>query len=355
MTVEVLVGTVKGAFVLRSEDRKRWAVEGPLFKGWKVTAAARDARGRTFAGTASMVYGAAVQVSDDMQTWRQIEQGPSYPEEAKHKLNQVWTIVPGSGADDRYYLGVDDAGLFSSDDGGETWAPVPGLNEHSTRAAWYPGAGGLCAHRVVRDPGNPKRVWCGISAVGTFRSEDGGETWTPRNSGVQVVIEDKEHKEIGFCVHALVPDPDDANTIYQQNHRGMYRTRDAGDTWQSIQSGLPSTFGFPLAMDRKTKALFSVPLESDEYRMPVDGALRVYRSTDAGDSWEGLGEGLPGSHCHTGVLRHCLDVDALDPAGLYMGTTAGTVHVSADLGESWTTLPVTLPRILCVAVLRSGD
>jgi len=371
--VQAIVGTDKGAFLLRSDDsRSDWEIEGPLFKGWKVTASLRDQRGRFIVATASDVYGAAIHVSDDLKEWRQIENGPAWPKasssnggagsaagsgdseghsggdsgsEDGRKLNQIWTIVS---AGDRLYAGVDVAGLFASDDGGESWSPVDGLNEHETRAAWYPGAGGLCAHVILVDPHRPERVWCGISAVGVFRTDDGGATWQTKNDGIPVVIEDKTHKDVGRCVHGLVADPDDPDRIYRREHIGMFRSSDGGDSWERIENGLSSWFGFPIVMDRPTKTIFVIPLESDEYRLPPGGSLQVYRSRDGGDSWESASAGLPDRNAYTGVLRGAMDTDGF--GGVYFGTTSGTIHVSTNHGDSWTTLPAMLPRILSVRV-----
>lgn len=348
MGVVGIVGTAKGGFVMRSDaGRERWELEGPLFKGWKVTAAARDERGRTFLATASDVYGAAIHASDDLETWRQIEHGPAWPKGGERKLNQIWTLRAAPGG--RWFAGVDEAGLFVSEDGGEHWEPVEGLNEHPTRPKWFPGAGGLCAHALLVDPRDHDRIWCGISAVGVFRSDDGGRTWTPKNEGIPAPIEDETHKDIGRCVHGMVADPDDADTIYRREHVGMFRSHDGGEHWERVESGLPSWFGFPITMHRASKTLYVVPLESDEYRMPVEGRLAVYRSRDGGDSWEALGEGLPQSHAWTGVLRGALDCDQLDPCGLAFGTTGGRLYCSRDGGDSWSALPCELPRILHVS------
>ncbi len=349
MSVLVIVGTAKGGFALRSKDRKNWDIEGPFFKGWSVTAATRDPDGMFLIGAASYVYGPAIHTSRDLAEWRQVSNGPAYPTDGKYKLTQIWKLLVHDGV---YFAGVAEAGLFRSRDKGETWLPVDGLNEHRTREAWMPGNGGLCAHAILVDPKNPRRLWCGISAVGVFRSDDGGETWHAKNKGVPVILEDKNHADIGFCVHALEQDPDLANVIYRQDHVGMFRTRDGGDNWERIETGLPSGFGFPLVMDRRKKAIYIIPLESDEYRIPKDGKFRVYRSRNGGDSWEPLSNGLPEEKSFAGVLRGAMDADQLDPCGVYVGTTSGDLYASADGGESWSRVPARFPRIMCVAAFR---
>jgi len=347
MSVTLVIGTEKGGFVATADpSRRTWTVRGPLFKGWKVTASARTRDGEFLVATSSRVYGAAIHRSRDLVDFTQIEKGPAYAEGGERKLTQIWRLHADG---DRIYAGVDTAGLFASDDGGTSWQPLSGLNDHPTRDAWFPGAGGLCAHTILVDPKDPRRVWCGISAVGAWRSEDAGATWKPCNRGIRQVIEDEIHKEIGFCVHAMVADPDDADRIWRQDHTGMYRSTDGGDSWTRIENGLASWFGFPVALDPHTKALFAFPMESDEYRMPRDGAFRVYRSGDGGDSWHALGEGLPAHPVYAGVLRGALAVDGLDPCGVYLGSTAGGVYASPDGGDTWQALPCTLPRVLSVA------
>jgi photosystem II stability/assembly factor-like uncharacterized protein len=206
----------------------------------------------------------------------------------------------------------------------------------------------LCAHALLGDPRDERRLWCGISAVGVFRSEDGGSSWRAANSGVPVILEDKDHKDIGYCVHALVQDPNDASAIWRQDHRGMFYTGDGGEHWERIENGLPSSFGFPLAIDARGGSLFCVPLESDEYRTPIGGALTVYRSRDRGRSWHPCTRGLPRTDAWAGVLRGALATDSLDPCGVYLGTTSGGVFTSADGGDSFAALPCILPRILSV-------
>lgn len=368
MGVVVIVGTAKGAALLRAEaSRERWEIEALLVKGWIVTAATRDAGGRTYVGVTSDVYGAAILVSDDLREWRQLESAPRYePTDAGNEghnrvigatdpfgrfkganrhVDQIWKL---HAVGDVVYAGVSEAGLFRSDDRGKSWEPVRGLNEHPSREGWNPGFGGLCAHTVLSDARNPDRMWVGISAAGLFRTDDAGQSWVDANEGVS--------RNEGYCVHSVAHDPNDADVLYRQDHRGMYRSRDAGDTWQSIENGLPlaelsdgrrCVFGFPIRMDPASGSVFAVPLEGDNFRFPHDGKLRVYRTRDGGDHWEPLSEGLPDG-AYTSVLRGAMALDRLDPCGVYLGTTGGAVYASRDAGDSWTALPCTLPKILCV-------
>ncbi len=369
MGVLVLVGTEKGAALLRSSpDREEWELDALRFKGWRVTAAARDGGGRCYVAVTSEVYGAAIMVSDDFEEWRQLEDGPRYegvePGSLEHNriigrtdalgqhagpgrhLDQIWRLHT---VGNTIYAGVSEAGLFRSDDRGESWQPLRGLNDHPTRPTWEPGFGGLCVHSVLTDARDPSRIWVGISAAGVFRSDDGGKTWEPKNEGVPAGE--------GHCVHGLAHDPEDAAVIYRQDHRGMYRTADGGDSWERIETGLPlgrvqgehrAAFGFPIEMDRETNAVYAIPLEGDNYRFPHGGKLRVYRTRDGGGRWEALEHGLPENHTYTNVLRGAMSVDGLDPCGVYFGTTAGTLYVGQNGGDSWTQFPWTLPRILCV-------
>ena len=369
MAVIVFVGTQKGAVLMRADDaRRNWEVGPLLFKGWKATAAARDAGGRTYVGVDSDVYDAVVMASDDLETWEQLEAAPRYAEgdvgnpdhnrmlgggdplgryaSSRRFVDQIWKLHAANGT---VWAGVSEAGLFRTDDRGKSWQPVPGLNDHPDRESWVPGAGGLCAHTVITDSGNSQRMWVGISAAGVFRTDDGGTTWTSKNEGVS--------KSDGWCVHSLAHAPADAEVIYRQDHRGMYRTRDAGDSWQPIENGLPlatlgddrrCVFGFPIEMDPRSGLVYAIPLEGDSHRIPHDGKLAVYRTGNGGESWERLARGLPQERQYASVLRGALAVDPLDPCGVYFGTTSGGVYASADRGDSWVAIPATLPKILAV-------
>lgn len=365
MGVAVLVGTQKGALVLRS-DGSAWARSSLLMKGWLVTAFARDSTGRAYAGVTHDVWGTVVMGSDDLEHWEQLPGAPRYgasevgnpghnriisamdPMEkltpgGRH-VDQIWKL---HAARDVLYAGVSEAGLFRSRDRGETWEVAPGLNDHETRSSWGPGFGGLCAHSVLVDANDPDRIWVGISAAGAFRSDDGGETFVAKNDGVSADGE-------SFCVHALAHDPNRADVIYRQDHRGVYRTLDGGDSWECIENGLPvsvlgdehrCSFGFPVGFDPGTDSVFVIPLEGDSFRFPHGGELAVYRSRDRGASWQPFRSGLPGDF-FASVLRGAMALDRSDPCGVYFGTTNGSVFGSRDGGESWECLVSGLPKVL---------
>lgn len=349
----VMVATEKGAFFLWSdESRGTWEFTGPALKGWKVNNLLLDQREKPvlYAAVGHFVYGPTVQVSHDLgKTWEQQEHGPAFSEDSESKLKNIWTIVPGLPSEpETLYAGTDDAGLFISRDRGAHWEELTGISQHETRSEWMGGAGGLCLHTILLDKDNPDRIWVGISAVGVLRSDDGGKTFQPRNEGMPIVIEGKEYKSIGSCVHSMVQDPAKPSHLFQQNHQGVLRSSDGGDRWERIENGLPSQFGFPMVMDpHDTKRLYTIPLEADEYRMFKDGKPAVYRTSNRGDSWEPLRNGLPGN-CYTGVLRHAMAADTCNPAGIYFGTASGQIFYSIDRGESWNAMPCTLPRILAV-------
>ncbi len=348
--VMVMIGTEKGAFLLRSDARReKWEITGPLLPGWKVGHLILDTRQspRMFASTGSYVYGPTINVSDDLgKTWRQIENGPKFAEDAPGKLQAIWCVTPGpADAPETLYAGVADAGLFISRNRGESWEELPGVGNHPTRAEWFPGAGGLCCHTIIVHPTNHRRIWVGISAVGVLRSDDGGQTWEIKNEGVEIIIPGKEFKFIGSCVHRLVLDPEDPERLYQQNHKGVFRSRNGGDSWERIENGLPGTFGFPMIMHpHHPRTLFVIPQQSDEYRFFPEGRLTVYRTSDAGDHWEPLRNGLP-EQCYAGVLRQAMAADTLPDTGIYFGTSGGQLFYSRNNGEHWHTLPYTLPRI----------
>ncbi|CAN5689335.1 hypothetical protein BH24ACT15_BH24ACT15_08300 [soil metagenome] len=336
------IGTDKGGWVYQREGTD-WQIKEPFFPGWRVTAFGKAADGTYLAGTASGWFGPGLHVSNDLQDWQAIESGPQF-EGTDAELEQIWTFT--TGPDGRVWCGVAQAGVFVSDDNGHTWQGLSGFNDHPSRPVWQPGAGGMCAHRIVLDG---ERVTVGASAVGVLRSDDGGQTFDLRTDGLDIAAPNPDHPGVGSCVHALVADPSNPDLLWQQNHQGVYRSQDAGDHWERIEEGLPATFGFPIVRDEASGALFVVPLSADVDRTPVEGRFMAYRSTDEGDSWHPSGTGWPTDPNFDLVLRGAMATDG--DGGVVLGTTGGQLWATDDGGDHWERLPGTLPRINAVAVL----
>jgi hypothetical protein len=341
---QIAVGTHKGAYVVEGSGH-HWSVEGPLFPGWKVTTFGRAPDGTHLAAVGSNWFGVGIHTSADFHEWEQTDTPPAWPEGGARKMDQVWSIHD-DGA--RLWAGVSEAGLFTSDDQGRTWAPVAGLNEHPTRSEWMPGFGGLCAHRILTAG---QQAWVGISAVGVFRSDDGARTWNLKNDGVPPVgvAEDAPRPDIGYCVHGLAQDPEQPQRIWRQDHAGVFRTDDGGDTWERIENGLPSGFGFVMWRDDGSARLFCIPLASDENRVPIGGELRGYSSDDDGESWAVAGSGWSEAPQYTAVLRGAFDGDN---RGMFcFGTTGGKLWLTPDNGGSWQELAPSFPRIDAIRLL----
>jgi photosystem II stability/assembly factor-like uncharacterized protein len=357
MGVAVLVGTRKGLFVITGDDNRReWSVDGPQLTGWEVLHAVRDPRDETlYAATNNFVYGATVHRSRDRgETWERAE-GIGLPEESELTLEKTWHVEPGR-ADEpgTLWLGAAPGALFRTDDGGTTWEPVQSLLEDPTRERWQPGAGGMCTHSIQLDPSDPQRMYVGISAAGVFRSEDGGESWTPANSGTAAdFMPENPFPEVGQCVHKLLLHPARPDRLWQQNHCGVYRSDDRGESWERLEgNGLPSGFGFPLALDpADPDAAYVVPEVGAENRVTCDGRLGVYRTGDGGASWELLTNGLPQSAWQA-VKREGMSFDRHDPVGIYLGTQGGSVFVSPDGGGKWLEAARHLPEILSVEAVE---
>jgi photosystem II stability/assembly factor-like uncharacterized protein len=347
----LLAGTRKGLFSLSSADRKRWKLEGPFQSGKEINHAIRDPRtGRLFATANDAWFGSEIVWSDDLgKNWQSAKEGPAFSADSGLKLERIWHIEAAQ--DGSLYAGVAPAALYRSNDGGESWQEVTGLTEHESRPQWHPGAGGLCLHSIALDPNNPPRIFVGISAAGVFRTDDGGASWRPRNQGTRAEFLPEKYPELGQCVHKLLIAPGASSRLFQQNHCGVYRSDDAGDTWQEITTGLPSDFGFPLALHpRDPETLYVIPLKGAEFRCPPEGKLRVFRSRDGGETWDALSDGLPQSVAYCGIYREGMASDQLDPAGIYFATNTGKIFASRDEGENWSLVADNLPPVYSISV-----
>ena len=351
---ELLVGTKKGLFVLDGEPGEPFEVTARAFAGEPVEFALRDERsGRVLVSVTSPFYGPKIWYADDPAgEWEQAE-GVALPEGGDAALERIWVIVTGE-SDGTVYAGGDPGVLFESRDGGATFSLNKGLWKHPSRDRWQPGAGGLCLHSIATWPGEPDRLAVGISAAGVWLTDDGGDTWRSGNAGIvaRYLPDDAPaDDEVALCVHRLRRAATQPERIFMQFHGGVYRSDDAGESWNDIAAGLPSDFGFPLAVDpADADSAYVIPLVADIDRVTPEGQVRVYETRDAGASWTPRGDGLPPEQAYLTILREAFDwVGEGDALQLYFGATSGAVFGSADAGRSWFDAATTLPPVLSVS------
>src|SRR6266496_2069255 len=351
----LLVGTTKGAFLLQSNaKRTRWKVGGPYFHGQAVYAMAYDGREgqrRIWASTQS-IWGTLLRSSDDFgKSWTNPQEATiRFPNDSGLSLKNIWQISPGLPEEPNVmYCGVEPAALFETRDTGETWSLVRGLFDHPHRHRWMPGNGGLALHTILLEPINNQRMYVAISAGGVYRTDDGGHSWSAQNRGIRATFMPNKLPEFGQCVHKIAMHPGRPERLFLQNHWGLYRSDDHAENWTDIANGVPSDFGFAIVMHPKNPdCVYIVPVESDECRCNCDGRLRIYRTRNAGASWEPLIRGLPQKGAHETVLRDGMTADALDPVGIYFGTRSGKLFSSTDEGRTWQRILEGLPPVVCI-------
>jgi photosystem II stability/assembly factor-like uncharacterized protein len=362
--VRLLVGTHKGAFVMTSDGkRERWEVTGPHFGGWEIyhLKGSPVDPNRIYASQGTGWFGQLIQRSSDGgKTWEPVGNkfvydgvpgthlwydGTPHPWEFK----RVWHLEPSLTDPDTVFAGGEDAAMFRTVDGGQTWQELPGLRNHASGSRWQPGAGGLCLHTILLDPGNAKRMFIAISAAGAFRTDDAGTTWQPINQGLKSPQIPDPTAEVGHCVHRIAMHPSRPRVLFMQKHWDVMRSDNAGESWQEVSGNLPTDFGFPIGVHaHEPETIYVVPIKSDSEHYPPDGKLRVYRSRTGGHEWEALTNGLPQRDCYVNVLRDAMALDELDSCGVYFGTTGGQVYGSADGGDHWTAIARDLPAVLSV-------
>jgi hypothetical protein len=273
--------------------------------------------------------------------------GTQHPWEFK----RVWHLEPSLSDPDTVYAGVEDAALFRTTDGGLSWRELPALRSAKGHL-WQPGAGGMGLHTILLDPGNSDRIFVAISAAGVFRTDDAGESWRPVNRGLKSAYELADpNSDIGHCVHRIAMHPSRPNVLFMQKHWDVNRSDDAGESWHEVSGNLPSDFGFPIEVHaHEPDTVYVVPIKSDSEHYPPDARLRVYRSRTGGNDWEALSKGLPQRDCYVNVLRDAMAVDSMEPCGIYFGTTGGQVYASSNAGDDWMAIVRDLPPVLSVEV-----
>ncbi|GAC1650076.1 MAG: hypothetical protein NVS9B11_23230 [Candidatus Dormibacteraceae bacterium] len=249
------------------------------------------------------------------------------------------------------YAGVEDAAIFKTADGGKSWNELPTLRTQKTAPGWAPGAGGLCLHTILIDPSNHDTMFAAISAAGVFRTDDAGKSWRPLNRGLHSNPLPDPDAEVGQCVHRIAMHPSRPTGLFMQKLWDVNRTDDGGETWHEVSGNLPSDFGFVIDVHaNEPETIYVIPIQSDSLHYVAEGKLRVYRSRIGGNEWEALTKGLPQKDCYVNVLRDAMAVDALDPCGVYFGTSGGQVYASANAGDSWDPIVRDLPPVVSVEV-----
>jgi len=354
MKVALVIATRKGLFVARSDDRLDWHLDGPHIAGYEIQSAWLDPRDPTvgYAAAHHPVWGIHVYRSADAgRSWYPLAALPRHrADEEPGSIRMLWNLAPGGPEEpDTLYAGIEPPGLFVSRDAGASWHKLPALEAHETASMWHPAKGGLALHSIQIDPHDAQRIYCAFAAGGCYRSDDGGASFRPINAGVRAPYLPDPYPVAGQNDHRLLVHPDRGERLYRQSHTGTWRSDDAGERWTEVTGGLPSDFGYALATDlAHPDTLFCLPEASTQMRFPVDGRLRVYRTEDAGASWQALTNSLPQEHVYCTVLRDGMDTDHQRPLGVFFGTSGGHVFTSADRGETWQQPFSFLPPILSV-------
>ena len=267
------------------------------------------------------------------------------------EFKRVWHLEPSLTEPDTVYAGIEDAALFKSTDGGQSWQELSGLRGHGSGSHWAPGAGGMGLHTILLDPTNPRRIHVAISAAGVFRSDDAGATWLPTNRGLRSEFMPDPTAEVGHCVHRIARHHSRPDVLFMQKHWDVMRSDDAGNSWREVSGNLPTDFGFPIDVHaHEPETIYVAPIKSDSEHYPLEGRLRIYRSRTGGGEWEPLTKGLPQRNGYVNILREAMAVDSLDSCGVYFGTTGGQVYASADAGDTWAAIVRDLPAVLSVEV-----
>jgi hypothetical protein len=366
--VALLIGTRKGAFILRGDKRRRrWKMLDGMFIGAVIHHMMLDPRDKSTMLMCARTghLGPTIFRSDDFgKTWREAKKPPAFPKapegQAGEVLHHNFWLAPGHVSEPGiWYVGSSPPGLFRSEDGGVSWEGVTGFNEHPLRSSWVGTAedappGGATLHSIMIDPRAPNHMYFCLSAGGVFESTDRGATWKPLNKGLISDFLPVPDAEVGHDPHCMRMHPLMPDRLYQQNHFGIYRMDRSEALWVNVGKNLPkvvSDHSYPIVLHpREPDTTWVFPLDGTFPlgRVSPNGRPATYVTRNGGKSWRRQDKGFPKSHGWFTVKRQAMTADDHDPLGLYLGTTGGEVWASNDEGDSWTNLAMHLPEIYSV-------
>jgi photosystem II stability/assembly factor-like uncharacterized protein len=360
MAQKLLVGTSKGLVIL-SENKDQWTIDQVQFEGFPVSTLYVDERdGTRWVGLSHRHWGEKLHFTTDQgKSWHQAStpsfQNYLYRPGQPATLKKIWTLQHAG--DDQagcLWLGTEPGGLFFSNDHGRSWTLSESLWNHPTRhddKQWF-GAGKdfPFIHSIVVDRRNSKHVYIGVSCAGIFETVDGGKNWQTRNTGLVAAYLPNPHSDVGHDPHRLLVCPSNPDIIWQQNHCGIFRTINRGESWQHVsgKGGFPS-YGFALAIDEHdSETAWVIPAQSDEVRLPVDLQLTVCKTTDGGQNWASVSEGLPDRFSFDLILRHAF---VKKGPTLAFGSNNGNLYVSGAQHEKWICVSQNLAPVNCVVII----
>jgi len=364
----LLVATKKGAFFLRSDrGRRRWRLDGPHFLGHVVHHVVldnRDRRTMLLAAKTGHLGPTIFRSTDFGKSWKEATRPPAFRKAAEGEKGRVvdhsFWLTPGHASEPGcWYAGSSPQGLFRSEDGGDSWAPVAGFNDHPMYAQWTGGdqdgtPDGPKLHSIIVDPRDAAHLYVGMSSGGVFESTDKGAEWKPLNAGCRVDYMPEAYPEFGQDPHCVRLHPAAPDLLYQQNHCGIYRMDRRVGRWERIGDNMPrevGDVGFPMVLhprDPATAWVFPMDGSTVWPRTSPGGKPAAYVTRDSGQSWTRLDKGLPRRQAWFTVFRQAMTIDAGEPAGIYFGTTGGELWASTDEGAQWRRVAAHLPQIYAV-------
>jgi len=365
--VSLLLATRKGLWQLHGDPARRsWRVAGPQFLGHIVhhcIADPRDAKTMLAAARTGHLGPTIFRSSDRGRSWHEAKQPPAFSEGSARVVDHTFWLTPGHVSEPGvWYGGTSPQGLFRSEDGGATWRGVAGFNEHPQRKAWCGGdqdgtPDGPKLHSILIDPRDARHMYIGMSGGGVFESTDGGADWRPLNRGVKADFLPQPDPEYGHDPHCVRLHPMLPDRLYQQNHCGIYRLDRPAERWEDIGATMPKSvgpIGLPMVVHpRDPDTIWVFPMDGTSVwpRVSPGGKPAVYRSVNAGKTWQRQAIGLPKSQAWLTVKRQAMTADAGAPVGVYFGTTSGEVWASRDEGRTWKCLATHLPEIYSVETM----